>query len=321
VGGEDHALSGITFQTDKSWPGIRLCISLLWLALTAVGCDRPGPTSQASDQGPKRHVLATVYPLADVVRRVAGTSVDLEWFCENGEDPRDLKLTEEQRKQAHAADMIVTSGFFDPWAGEALDLRQQALRIVRPDAMPAAAAAAAVTAAGGPEEARHGALWLDPPVVKEVADNLRERLTILEPRKERELRAGYEAFARDVDAIDADLRARLTPLKGKTFLCLRRTWGPLAERYGLEEVAPVNTEPRHLSDDDVRALKEAAKREHVDLLAVDAALLPGVQRELQLRTGLRLLLLDSVGSSAPDGHSTWIKLMRYNLEQLERGLK
>jgi zinc transport system substrate-binding protein len=285
------------------------------LVLVAAGCDRPRPTSQTSDQGPKRHVLATVYPLADIVRRVAGTSVEIDWFCENGEDPRDLKLTEEQRKQAHAADMIVTSGFFDPWAGEVLDLRQQALRIVRPDAMPAAAPA------GGAEEGRRGALWLDPPVVKEVADNLRERLTILDPSRERELRAGYEAFVRDVDAIDADLRARLMPLKGRKFLSLRRTWGPLVERYRLEEVAPVDTEPRHLSDEDVRALKEAAKRDHVDLLAIDAALLPGVQRELQLRTGLRLLLLDSVGSSAPDGHSTWIKLMRYNLEQLERGLK
>ena len=67
--------------------------------------------------------------------------------------------------------------------------------------------------------------------------------------------------------------------------------------------------------------EKAAKDEGTSILAVDVSLLPGVRRGLELRTGLHTLSLDLVGSSAPAGRSTWLKVMRYNLEQLESGLK
>src|SRR5947207_14891414 len=94
-----------------------IALGALLLLLQAFGCDRPS-NNNAPQEPPKRHALSTVYPLADVVRQVAGKSVEVEWFCESGQDPRDLKLTDEQVKLARAADLIVTSGFFDPWAGD-----------------------------------------------------------------------------------------------------------------------------------------------------------------------------------------------------------
>ena len=48
---------------------------------------------------------------------------------------------------------------------------------------------------------------------------------------------------------------------------------------------------------------------------------PPLAAELERRTGLRLMLLDVVGTSAPDGRSTWVKLMRYNLEELEKEIE
>src|SRR5262249_36062182 len=128
-------------------------------------------------------------------------------------------------------------------------------------------------------------------------------------------------FAKSVDALDAEFRPKLAPLQGRKFLALRPTWVRLASHYGLIEIAPTNTDARGLSDDDVRTLKLVARKEGTDVLAIDASLLPGVQRQIQQRTGLKLLLLDPLGTSAPEGRSTWIKIMRYNLEQLERGLK
>ena len=294
----------------------QFCLTVLTLiALTA--CDHPSST--APQEPTKRHVLATVYPLADVVRQVAGELVDVDWLCENGSDPRDLKLSDDQKRRIQNADLIVSSGFDDPWFTQALDLHQQALRLIRPESTPAGRALAA--AASDDDDAPRNALWLDPEIVKELAEAVREHLTMLEAKHDRELRASADAFVRSVDALDGEFRGRLAPLRGRKFLSLRPMWGRLAERYGLQEIAPLNTEARKLTDEDVRTLKEAAIAKKTDVLAIDTNLLPGVQRELQLRTGLRLLLLDALGSSAPDGRSTWIRLMRYNLEQLEKGLK
>jgi ABC-type Zn uptake system ZnuABC Zn-binding protein ZnuA len=284
---------------------------LLWVlgGVLLTGCDRS--SSVAPVESSKLHVLSSVYPLADVVRQVAGQQVEIEWFCENGQDPRDIHLSDEQQKHGHQADMIVSSGFREPWAGEMLDLRQQALRLLQPDA----------TAAGHEGPDPHGALWLDPQVIKEMAEMVRLRLTLLDSKREADYRKNSEAFIKEVEAVDADFRSRLAPMRGRPFLSLRPTWGALADRYGLEEVAPIDTDPRKLTDADIRKLKDAATEHGTDVLVIDAALLPGVQRELAMRTGLRLLPLDPLGSSAPDGRSTWVRMMRYNLEQLVNGLK
>ena len=288
---------------------IPACIVLACAVLYVSGCDRSSP--QAPQEPSKLHVIATVYPLADIVRRVAGQTVELEWFCENGQDPRDLKLSEEQKQHARSSDLIVTSGFPDRWAGEMLDSRQQALRLMRPETSPT----------GRTMPDAHGALWLDPSIAREMADIVRERLTVFNAKQEPELRAAFDAFAREIDALDAEFRTRLAPLKGRKFLSLRPMWAPLAARYGLDEISPIDKEPRNLTVEDVRKLKDTAREEGIDVLVIDAALLPGVQRELQLRTGLRLLPLDPLGSSAPDGRCTWIRIMRSNLEKLEKGLR
>jgi zinc transport system substrate-binding protein len=283
--------------------------SLATLLIAIVGCDRQPAT--APQEAPGLHVLSSVYPLADIVRQVAGDNVDLQWFCENGQDPRDLRLSDAQQKFARQADLIVTSGFRELWAGDTLGARQQALRLLQPDSTPT-----------GREIAdAHGALWLHPQIVAEVADSIREKLTLMDSKHEADYRSAAKRIRTEIETIDEEFRTRLAPFKGKRFLSLRPTWSTLLIRYDIEEVTPLNTDPQKLTDEDVRKLKDTAKEANIHLLAVDAALLPGVQRELQMRTGLQLLLLDPLGSSAPDGRSTWVKLMRYNLEQLEKGLR
>ena len=299
-------------QVRDRFAHVALFLALVAGSLALTGCDRQA--TDAAPPPPKRHVLATVYPLADVVRQVVGDRVQIDWLCEYGNDPRDLKLSEEQKRLVHNADVIVTSGFGDYWAAETLDIRQQGLRLVRPDLMPTASKLSS-------DEHDRGCLWLDPQIVKEVADTLRERLVVLDGTHEQELRVAVAAFSKSIDDLDAEFRPKLAPLQGRKFLALRPTWVRLAAHYGLVEIAPTNTDARGLSDEDVRTLKHVARTEGTDLLAIDASLLPGVQRQIQQRTGLKLLLLDPLGSSAPEGRSTWIKIMRYNLEQLERGLK
>lgn len=289
---------------------VLLLLSAGGFAITS--CNRP--TSESTPDTVKFRIVSTVYPLADVVRQVAGKQLDrveVDSLCENGVDPRDLRLSDQQKMNAGRADLVLTSGFPEPWAGETMDSRQQALRLLQPDSTP--------TGRLLPDS--HGALWLNPQIVKEMADIVRERLTLLDSKHEDQYRDGRNAFLRQVDALDVEFRERLAPFKGRQFLSLRPTWSALAERYDLEEVAPIDTDPHRMTDEEVQKLKQTAEEDGINVLVIDAALLPGVQRELQMRTGLRLLPLDLLGSSAPDGRSTWIRIMRYNLDQLEKGLR
>lgn len=287
---------------------------LLAIALITPGCHRDdsnASSSAAPAQRPPSSVLATVYPLADVARQVGGDRVSVQWLCENGLDPRDLQPTGDQIRQATHSDLVITSGFGDAWAGQMLSADRRDQQLLDPAATPA-----------GQQYARpYGALWLDLRLVSQLTDAVRERLSLLDRKHEADYRRNATAYVKALAVLEDRFRSELAPLRGRAFVALRPTWRPMVEPFGIAEVAPIDTDPQRLTDEDLRTLKRVAKEKKTDLLAVDASLLPGVQRELQLRTGLRLLPLDLTGTSAPDGRSTYVRIMEYNLRQLVDNLK
>jgi ABC-type Zn uptake system ZnuABC Zn-binding protein ZnuA len=291
-----------------------LGIALIALGLLVAGCHRDEPaagSTASSPQQPARSILALVYPLADVARQVGGDRVDVQWLCENGLDPRDLRPTGDQVRLATNSDLVITSGFGDAWAGQMLSPDRRDVQLLDP----------ADTPAGRLYSQPHGALWLDIRLVSQLTDTIRQRLALLNRKRDDEYHRNAAAYVKVLTSLEDRFRSELAPLRGRAFMALRPTWGPMVERFGLAEVAPLNTDPQHLTDDDVRTLQRVAREKKADLLAVDASLLPGVQRELQLRTGLRLLPLDLVGTSAPDGRSSYVRIMEYNLRQLVENLK
>jgi zinc transport system substrate-binding protein len=289
-------------------------VLLLTLLGTLVGCNR-SPSPSTPETVIKRNVLCVVYPVADIVRQVAGEQADvqwhIQWFCENGLDPRDLNVTDDRKRSVHDADLVITSGFPERWTGDMLDPQERAQRVIGLDALTSGLLYPAV----------HGDLWLDPHVVMDLTEAVRQRLSIRDDRREIYYRRQADAYVKQLKKLDDDLSRQLALFKGRRFLALRPTWMAMAKRYGLEEIAPIDTTPQKLSDDQVQLLQQTAKDNGTNLLAVEASVLPGVKRELQLRTGLTLLPMDSLGTSASDGRSTYIHLMRYNLDQLCQGLR
>ena len=129
------------------------------------------------------------------------------------------------------------------------------------------------------------------------------------------------AYQKQLQEIDADCIASW-PRQGAVFPGSTSNVGTLCRgRYGLQEIAPISTTPQKLTDDQIHQLQEAAVQHKTKFLAVESSLLPGINSRVADAHGAELIELDSVGTSASEGRSTYIRLMRYNLEQLCQGLR
>jgi zinc transport system substrate-binding protein len=294
-------------------------IGLVVLVGLAGGCDRSGSTSSSapspdSGGGTKATVLASVYPMAEMAQRVGGAWVDAQWLVEGGRRPEQIDAADvELRQRANKAAAVIIGGPWDTWALADLSPDARSIRVIEPARMPAAEAANA-------DERAY--LWLDPAVVREMVDRLRVRLTVLDARHDQGLRANATAYLAEVDAVDREFTAALAPLKGRKVLVVRPVWGGLLSRYGLEQVAPAPVAEEKLTAADFKdRIVPAAKAAGVRAIFVDEATPAGVRQQIEDRTGLRVLSLDSVGTSAADGRNTWARVMRYDLEQLRKGLE
>jgi len=288
-------------------------------AVTATGCDRDGANSstagagRAGAAGPKITIVASIYPMAEMAERVGGAAwVRAEWLVDAGRRPEEVEADSSARRRAGNAVAVITAGPWDgAWALPDVTPEARRDRVVDPSQMPAAQ--------GQDADAY---LWLDPAVWRQMVERLRTRLSVYDGRHEADVRAGAAAYLAEVDAVDGEMKAGLAEFKGRKVLVVRPVWGAMLARYGLEQVAPVTgvTEERLTAADFKDRIVPAARAAGARAIFVDEATPAGVRQQIEDRTGLRVLTLDAVGSSAAEGRSTWARVMRYDLGQLRKGL-
>lgn len=82
-------------------------------------------------------------------------------------------------------------------------------------------------------------IWLDPALVKIQARNIRDGLCAMDPPHAEHYTANAETFLRELDALDAEIRAILAPIpeEKRTFLVFHPSWGYFARAYGLRQAA------------------------------------------------------------------------------------
>lgn len=279
------------------------------MALTAGACD-PTPSAQKAIAPRKIDVLAVAYPMADIVRQIGRDRCEVRWLAEGGRYPEELRMDAPAIQDAHKAQLIVTSGRWDNWAERDLTLEARAAKLVLPQSMDAA------------QEADPRAYaWLDPRVVGEVIEAVRQRLTVIDPGGDGDFRTAATACREEINRFDREMRSALERHRGRKVLAIEARWGAMMSRYGLVSVTPLAEDRGQLLDEDLRRIAQVAKEQRFKSIFVDAAMPAAIRQRIADRTGLRIRSLDSLGTSAPAGRSTWLKIMRYNLEELKKFLE
>jgi zinc transport system substrate-binding protein len=97
------------------------------------------------------------------------------------------------------------------------------------------------TAAGIERPGKDPHVWTDPMLVKRMAARIRDAFIGLDPAHAADYRLNYSAFAADLDALDAEIRTRLAPYKGRAFLVFHPSWSYFARAYGLRQI-PIEAE-------------------------------------------------------------------------------
>jgi len=112
-------------------------------------------------------------------------------------------------------------------------------------------------------------VWLSPAQVKIQATAMRDALIAADPAGADVYRAGYEAFAADVSALDKKLRAAFAavPEGQRKFMVFHPAWGYFARQYGLTQV-PVEREGKEPGPAQLAAIIDEAKKDGVRVVFV-----------------------------------------------------
>lgn len=326
-------------------PIILLGVSVL---ASVPGCSREDSSARPSASSARPVLAASVFPVADLARRVAGDRWDVVAILPPGASPHDHGIRPVEAASLRSARVLVAvGGGLDDWAVRAArGINRQIEILVLVDALGLAAGPASspqtAPAGTGDEHGDHDAdhedheahegdlhvhehshgvdphIWLDPLVAGRIAERVAAELSRLDPAGKDIYQRNLGALQQELAALDREYREALSAVRHKTLVVFHPGYGYIARRYGLEQVPVMGlggaTPAR------IEQIVQRIRRENLRAIYREPQYQSPWVETLQRRSGAEVLVLDPLGHAGKSGYDSYVGMMRSNLAVLKEGL-
>jgi zinc transport system substrate-binding protein len=281
------------------------------LLVTGVGCATNAPS--ATDG--RMPVVASFHPLYEAAVRVGGDRVAVTNLTPAGVEPHDLELSPDQVDALLDASVVLYLGHdFQPAVQAIAEQRQEGTLdlLAGLDLQPATG------------DGLDPHVWLDPVLMGEIVDAVREQLVKLDPGGEATYRANADAYRAEIDALEQRYRDGLTGCARDLIVTSHAAFGYLAAEYGLRQEAIAGIDPS--AEPDPARLAELAdlvEREGVTTIFTEELASPAVADTLARETGVKTAVLNPLEGLGPDeaaSGATYVSVMDENLAALRVAL-
>lgn len=200
------------------------------------------PNAQANEPSPqtKPAVVATIKPLAMLVKAVAGDTVTIDVLIDGNQSPHDYALKFSDLRKVHQAALVV-------WVGPQLESQlQKSLQ----DHRNLLTLSALFTDFG--EEAGHPSsphehdhhdndphYWLDPVAVIEIAQQIHVHIQGILPDKKAKIDSNLQDFVDKLQKIDVLMESELDAFNGRGFLVMHDGYSRFVNHYHLNQLGSV----------------------------------------------------------------------------------
>jgi zinc transport system substrate-binding protein len=246
-------------------------------------------------------VFVTVVPLETFVSRIGGDHISVTALVRSGQDPHVYEPTARQIAALADAALYVRVGvgFEDAWMPRLLAANprmrvldaQDGIEVRRNDE----GQDHGHRDHGHDHDHDHGDfdphVWTSPARVKIMGARIRDALADLAPEYAADFAANYDRFAADLDALDTEIRARLSGVENRRFMVYHPAWGYFAEDYGLQQVA-IEREGKEPGARALTAMIEQARREGIRVIFVQPQLNPASAEQVARSIGGQVAVID-----------------------------
>ena len=167
----------------------------------------------------------------------------------------------------------------------------------------------------GHDDHGHGELnmhvWLEPGNAGRIVDAVAGALAGIDPGRADAYRANAAAMRSRIAALDASLRDRLAPVRGRAFVVFHDAYQYFERAYGLNGRGAVAVDPaRSPSAKRLVELREALAEHKIRCVFTEPQFEPDLVRTVIEGSEVRTAVLDPVGAEVRPGPDAWAEIMR-----------
>lgn len=288
---------------------------VLFLGLAACGSPDAG-SPPGGDERPV--VVASIYPVGDLLRLLADDLVRVEVLLPAGASPATFDVTPKQLRDLQDGSLFfMIGGGLDEWMARLTGGAEGAGRVIRlSDGIP-------LLEGGGHEGSGNPHVWLDPILVRDhLLPEMADALAGISPAVAAYVRPQELRLADSLTSLDQEIRAQLAPLTHRSFLSTHAAWSYYAARYGLEEAGVIHAHPgQDPSSRELAHLLTEARDHEIHCLFTEPQLGETAARALATELSLPTCMLDPLGGPGVPERDGYFQLLRFDTRQFARGLQ
>lgn len=314
------------------WATLREALLVL-LLLTLVSCAPRDGSQPAANRAGSLHVVATFFPVADIVRQVGGRHVFVQSLLPPEGELHTFAPTARQMKLLQQADVVFVLGL---GAEPFLDTMLRALGHKRPHVvelakgcwtLPMEVGHAHVHAEGAEAHAHHEEavdphVWLSLRNAIRMTQNARDALIALDPTHANDYRIHARQLIGELRQLQRTLEARAKTWRQRKFIAAHGAYRYLAEEAGIEQVAVFEPLPGvEPSARWLRDLMRTARREGVRVIFAAPPASPRLVEVVAADLGVPVFLLDPLERTLNLSGEIYQQRMMRNIETLDKAMR
>jgi zinc transport system substrate-binding protein len=269
----------------------------------------------------KVKVIAGIAPLADFARQVGGDRVDVKLLLPPGASPHVFEPTPKAVKDVSDANVFVKIGAgLEFWAEKIIRSSGNKKLII-------------VDSSSGIQLIKHhheheayGSsdadphIWLDPVIAISIVAKIEKALSEADPQGAAVYSKNASAYKEKLSLLDRDINGRVKTFRIKEYVTFHPAWNYFSQRYGLrvsgviEEAPGKEPGPKHIAK-----IINDIKRTGSNVVFVEPQFNPKIGEVIAKEAGAKVLYLDPIGGQK--GRETYIEMMRYNINAMERAMR
>jgi zinc transport system substrate-binding protein len=282
----------------------------------------------------KLPVIASIYPIADMVQQIGGSYVDVTFVLPPGASPHTFEPKPSLVKTFSSARIFFMIGAgLEFWADKFIELAgpdfitvvlSQGVDLIK-------------TTEHDHENYHHEKqklfsenklmvanphIWLDPVIAKSMVDKITYALCEVDHQHVTYYKQRSLEFSLSLDRLDRMIQETVSNFKLKKYISFHASWDYFARRYGLESVGVIEAAPgRNPTPTQIKNIIAMIQKYQIRAVFAEPQLNPRAAEVVAREANVNVLFLDPVGGPKRKYGKTYMDLMTHNLNKFKEAME
>ena len=277
--------------------------------------------------GEKIPVIASIFPVADMVKQVGGMYVDVTIIIPSGASPHTYEPRPSLLKKISEAHVFFMIGAgLELWAGNFVRLSNNQLITVKlSEGISLIKLSKHHHGDTDISDTESGFanphIWLDPKIAKLMVNKIISVLCKIDNKHMKYYEKRGLAYLDKLDELHVSIASTVEKFKIRKYVCFHPAWDYFARQYKLESVGVIEAAPgRSPTPRSIKKIVSLIIKHDIRAVFAEPQLNPKVAEVIAREAGVKVLFLDPMGGPDIKGRSSYFDLMKYNLGVLQEAM-